>query len=62
MPYIGGMDTIYVLLIFAAVIAIIYLGGKWNTSDTDHYMGFDNLRPPHKGKAPNGGDTDPKKK
>jgi hypothetical protein len=48
------MDTIYALLLFAAVIAIIYLAGRWNTSDADHYMGFDNLRPHRKGKAPNG--------
>ncbi|MCA0047422.1 hypothetical protein LB577_10745 [Mesorhizobium sp. B283B1A] len=54
------MDTIYALLVFAAAIAIIYLGGRWNTSDTDHYMGFENLRSPHKGKARND-DEDPKK-
>lgn len=54
------MDKIYVLLIFAAAIAIICLGGRWNTSDTDHYIGFDNLRSPRKGKAPNG-DKDAKK-
>jgi len=48
------METLYVLLIFAAAIAIIYLGGKWNTSDVDHYMGFDNLRSPNKPKASDG--------
>lgn len=53
------MDTIYALLVFAAAIAIIYLGGRWNTSDTDHYMGFENLRSPRK-KARKG-DKDPKK-
>ena len=40
------MNTLYVLLLFAGVIGIIYLAGTWNTSDTDHYMGFDNLRRP----------------
>lgn len=42
------METLYALLIFAAAIVIIYLGGRWNTSDTDHYMGFENLRSPRK--------------
>ena len=51
-PYIGGMDKIYVLLIFAAAIAIIFLAGRWNTSDVDHYMGFDNLRSRRKRQAP----------
>lgn len=54
------METLYVLLIFAAAIAIIYLSGKWNTSDVDHYMGFDNLRSPNKPKAP-GDDKDAEK-
>lgn len=49
------METLYVLLIFAAAIAIIYLGGKWNTSDVDHYMGFGNLRSPGKAKMSDGG-------
>jgi hypothetical protein len=49
--YIAGMEALYVLLIFAAAIAIIYLGGSWNTSDVDHYMGFDNLRSPSKPKV-----------
>ncbi|CDM61129.1 MULTISPECIES: hypothetical protein [Rhizobium] len=52
--YIGDMDAIYALLIFAAVIAISYLAGRWNTSDVDHYMGFDKLRPARKRNAPNG--------
>jgi hypothetical protein len=60
-PYIVGMETIYALLVFAAAIVIIYVGGRWNTSDVDHYMGFDNLRSPRRGKASNG-DKDPKKK
>jgi hypothetical protein len=47
--------------VFAAAIVIIYVGGRWNTSDVDHYMGFDNLRSPRRGKASNG-DKDPKKK
>jgi hypothetical protein len=38
------METLYVLLIFAVAVAAIYLAGKWNTSDADHYMGFGNLR------------------
>lgn len=50
--YIGDMDKIYVLLIFAAAIAIIFLAGRWNTSDVDHYMGFDNLRSRRKRQAP----------
>ena len=54
------METIYALLVFAAVIVMIYLAGSWNTSDADHYMGFENLRPPHKRKASNG-DKDAKK-
>ncbi|UVK39386.1 hypothetical protein LHFGNBLO_000749 [Mesorhizobium sp. AR10] len=54
------METIYGLLIIAAVIAMIYLAGSWNTSDADHYMGFENLRPPRKRKAPDG-DEDAKK-
>ncbi|MDP9807812.1 hypothetical protein J2W42_000650 [Rhizobium tibeticum] len=45
---------IYALLFFAAVIAIIYLAGRWNTSDVDHYMGFDNLHPRRKREASNG--------
>lgn len=49
------MDTLFVLLLFVTVIAIIFVGGRWNTSDADHYMGFDNLRRPRKRKAPNGG-------
>lgn len=48
------METLYVLLIFAVAIVIIYLAGKWNTSDVDHYMGFDNLRSPNKSKASDG--------
>ncbi|MBB3317242.1 hypothetical protein FHT77_003124 [Rhizobium sp. BK181] len=48
------MDAIYALLFFATVIAIIYLAGRWNTSDVDHYMGFDNLRQPRKQKASTG--------
>lgn len=48
------METLYVLLIFAAAITIIYLAGKWNTSDADHYMGFDNLRSSRKPKAADG--------
>lgn len=48
------METLYALLICAAAIAIIYLGGRWNTSDVDHYMGFDNLRSPDKPKASDG--------
>lgn len=44
------MNTLYVLLLFAVVIGMIYLAGTWNTSDTDHYMGFDNLRRPRKKK------------
>ena len=49
------METLYVLLIFAAAITIIYLAGKWNTSDADHYMGFGNLRSPGKRKAADDG-------
>ncbi|MDX8501963.1 MULTISPECIES: hypothetical protein [Mesorhizobium] len=49
------MDTLFALLLFVAVIAIIFLAGRWNTSDADHYMGFDNLRRPRKRGAPNGG-------
>lgn len=45
------MDTLYALLIFPAAILIIYLAAKWNTSDADHYMGFDNLRSSRKPKA-----------
>ncbi|MBB3308426.1 hypothetical protein FHT78_000155 [Rhizobium sp. BK196] len=45
------MEALYVLLIFAVAITIIYLAGKWNTSDADHYMGFDNLRSSRKPKA-----------
>ncbi|MFS8148511.1 hypothetical protein [Rhizobium sp. R635] len=45
------MDIIYALLIVAAAIAIIYLAGRWNTSDADHYMGFDNLRSRRKRQA-----------
>jgi hypothetical protein len=44
------METIYALLIFAAAITIIYFAGRWNTSDVDHYMGFDNLRSHRKDK------------
>ena len=44
--HVGRMDAIYALLFFATVIAIIYLAGRWNPSDVDHYMGFDNLRSP----------------
>jgi hypothetical protein len=51
----GDMETIYVLLLFAALIVMIYLCGTWNTSDADHYMGFENLRSPSKRKASNGG-------
>jgi len=47
----GNMDAIYALLFFATVTAIIYLAGRWNTSDVDHYMGFDNLRQSRKQKA-----------
>ena len=39
---------IYALLIIAAAVAIIYLAGRWNTSDADHYMGSGNLRPRRK--------------
>ena len=53
------MDTIYALLVIAAAIAIIYVGGRWNTSDVDHYMGFENLRSPRKRAGK--GDKDPKK-
>ncbi|PDT28428.1 hypothetical protein CO660_18390 [Rhizobium sp. L9] len=53
--YIEGMDKIYALLIVAAAIAIIFLAGRWNTSDADHYMGFGNLRPRRKRQ---GGDDD----
>lgn len=49
------METLFVPLLFVAVIATIFVGGRWNTSDADHYMGFDNLRGPRKRKAPNGG-------
>ncbi|WP_192244632.1 hypothetical protein [Mesorhizobium silamurunense] len=49
------MDTLFALLLFVAVIAIIVLAGRWNTSDADHYMGFDNLRRPRKKGAPNSG-------
>lgn len=38
------MDMIYALLIIAAAVTIIFLAGRWNTSDADHYMGFGNLR------------------
>ncbi|EJJ27649.1 hypothetical protein [Rhizobium sp. CF142] len=48
------METLYVLLIFVVAIAIIYLVGKWNTSDADHYMGFGNLRSPGKAKTSDG--------
>lgn len=48
--YIGRMETLIALLIIAAAIAIIFLAGRWNTSDVDHYMGFDNLRSPRKSK------------
>jgi len=51
---LGNMDAIYALLFFATVIAIIYLAGRWNTSDVDHYMGFDNPRQPRKQKASKG--------
>lgn len=54
------METLYVLLIFAVAVAAIYLAGKWNTSDADHYMGFDNLRSRGKPKASDG-DRDAKK-
>jgi hypothetical protein len=54
------METIYVLLLFAGLIVLLYLCGTWNTSDVDHYMGFENLRRPRKRKAPNG-DKDAKK-
>jgi len=49
------METLYALLIIAAAVAIIYLAGKWNTSDADHYMGFGNLRSPGKPKASDDG-------
>ncbi|MBX4998980.1 hypothetical protein [Rhizobium lentis] len=49
------MDKIYALLIFAAAIAIIFLAGRWNTSDADHYMGFGNLRSSRK-RHPTGDD------
>jgi hypothetical protein len=55
------MNSIYALLVFAAVIVMIYLAASWNTSDADHYMGFDNLRPPRKRKAPNGDKENAKK-
>ncbi|OWV77177.1 hypothetical protein ATY76_04320 [Rhizobium sp. R339] len=42
--YIAGMDMIYALLIIAAAVTIIFLAGRWNTSDADHYIGFGNLR------------------
>ncbi|MBW9055545.1 hypothetical protein [Rhizobium mesosinicum] len=45
------MEALYVLLIFALAITIIYLAGKWNASDADHTMGFDNLRSSRKPKA-----------
>jgi hypothetical protein len=57
----ADMDTIYVLLLFAGIIAVLYLAGSWNTSDADHYMGFENLRPPWWRKAAKG-DKDGKKK
>ncbi|WP_208245449.1 hypothetical protein WGT02_34455 (plasmid) [Rhizobium sp. T1470] len=46
--------TLRIWIIFAAVIAISDLAGRWNTSDLDHYMGFDKLRPARKRNAPNG--------
>ncbi|GAA3107646.1 hypothetical protein GCM10010520_60350 [Rhizobium viscosum] len=49
------METLYALLIIAAAVAIIYLAGKWNTSDADHYMGFGNLRSPGKAKTSDDG-------
>jgi len=54
------MDAIHVLLIFAVVVGIIYLAGRWNTSDADHYMGFEHLRSPLKRK-PQNEDEDTKK-
>ncbi|MGR9346263.1 hypothetical protein ACU8NW_16805 [Rhizobium leguminosarum] len=58
--YIGRMDAIHVLLIFAVVVGLIYLAGRWNASDADHYMGFEHLRSPLKRK-PQNEDEDTKK-
>ncbi|MBB2707618.1 MULTISPECIES: hypothetical protein [Rhizobium] len=48
------------MLIFAAAIAIIFLAGRWNASDADHYVGFSNFRSRRKRQA-SSGDEDPKK-
>ncbi|KQZ15705.1 hypothetical protein ASD44_17845 [Mesorhizobium sp. Root554] len=38
------METLYAILIFVAIVVIMLAGGRRNTSDVDHYMGFENLR------------------
>jgi len=32
------------LAIIGVAILIIWLAARWNASDVDHYIGFDNLR------------------
>lgn len=54
------METLYAILIFVTVVVIILVGGRWNTSDVDHYMGFENLRSPRKPKPSGRDDGSPK--
>ena len=54
------METLYAILIFVAVVVIMLAGGRRNTSDVDHYMGFENLRFRRKPGPSQSGDKPPK--